>query len=115
FYNGAEIETLGNGIVDTIRQFHVDHAFLTVGAVNATQGFMDYRVEVAEINRTMLKQARRATVLIDSSKFDQMALVTASSLEAIERIVTDSPPSDYLTSALNEAGTQIHIANGLPK
>jgi DeoR/GlpR family transcriptional regulator of sugar metabolism len=111
FYNGAEIETLGGGIVDTIRQFHADHAFLTFGAVNVTQGFMDYRIETGEINCAMVKQARRTTVLIDSSKFDQMALVTSSNLEAVERIVTDSPPSDYFITALNEAGTQIHIAD----
>jgi DeoR family glycerol-3-phosphate regulon repressor len=110
FYNGAEMETLGNDVVDEIRQFHADHAFLTVGAVNATQGFMDYRVEVAHVTKNMANQARRSTVLVDSSKLDQMALVTACSLDMVDRLVTDSPPSDFLANALQEAGTQLHIA-----
>ncbi len=110
YYNGAEIETLGGTVVDEIRRFQADHAFLTVGALSATQGFMDYRIEVAHINKTMAHQARRTTVLLDSSKVDRMALVTSCSLEMIDRIVTDSSPSEVLGDALNQAGTQIHIA-----
>jgi DeoR/GlpR family transcriptional regulator of sugar metabolism len=112
-YNGAEVEILGTAVVDAVRQFHADHAFVTVGTVNATQGFMDYRVEVAHVNHAMATQARRATMLLDSSKLDQMALVTTCSLDAIDRLVTDSLPSDYLTNALTEAGTQLHIAGNL--
>ncbi len=110
YYNGAEIETLGGSVAGEIQQFRADHAFLTVGALSASQGFMDYRIEAAQINHAMARQAGRATVLIDSSKLDQMALVTCCSLEAIDRIVTDGPPSEDLTDALNQAGTQIHVA-----
>ena len=109
-YNGAETETLGTTVVDQIQRFHADHAFLTVGTLNAVQGFMDYRIITAEINRTMAKQAQRTTVLIDSSKLDQMALITTCSIHEIDRLVTDSSPSDTLTTALKKAGTQLHIA-----
>lgn len=108
-YNAAEVETLGGMTVEQIRQFHADHAFLTVGSVNAAQGFMEYRVELAEINRAMAAQAQLATVLIDSSKLDRMALVTSCTLEMIDRLVTESPPSDTLAQALKEAGTQAHV------
>ena len=114
-YNGAEVETLGSTIVDQVRRFHTDHAFLTVGTLHAVQGFMDYRVETAEMNRTMVKQTQRATVLIDSSKLDQMALITACDLDTIDRLVTDSPPSDALAAAVLKAGTQLYIAEKSPK
>jgi DeoR family glycerol-3-phosphate regulon repressor len=110
YYNGAEIEILGSTVIDEIRQFQADHAFLTVGAVNAAQGFMDYRIEVGQINKAMVQQARRTTILLDSSKLDRMALVTSCRLDMIDRIVTDSPPSEHLADALNKAGTQIHVA-----
>jgi DeoR/GlpR family transcriptional regulator of sugar metabolism len=109
-YNGAEIETLGTTVVDQVQRFHADHAFLTVGSVNAVQGFMDYRVETAEMNRMIVRQAQRITVLSDSSKLDQMALITACALHEVDRLVTDSAPSDTLSAALQRAGTQVHIA-----
>lgn len=109
-YNGAEVETLGSAVVDQIRRFHADHAFLTVGSVNAMQGFMEYRPELAAISGAMAAQARRTTVLIDSSKLDRMALITGCGIEAVDRMVTDAPPSDALTNALHKVGTQLHIA-----
>lgn len=112
-YNGAETETLGGTVVEQVQRFHVDHAFLTVGSLNAAQGFMDYRMESAEINGAMAKHAQRTTVLIDSSKFDQMALITTCTIDEIDRLVTDSPPSDTLSAALKKAGTQVHLAGSL--
>lgn len=108
-YNGAEIETIGAAGIVEMQRFRMDHAFITVGTINATMGYMDYRVEAADVTRTMVSRAQRATVLADSSKLDQMALISACSLEAVNRLVTDSPPSDNLLSALQEAGTQLYV------
>ncbi len=115
YYNGAEIEVLGLSVITAIQQFRTDHVFLTVGAMNAVQGFMDYRIETAEINRIMVQQAQRTTVLIDSSKFDQTALVSAIPLDAVDRVITDLQPSDLLAKALEEADIQLHLAEPLVK
>jgi DeoR/GlpR family transcriptional regulator of sugar metabolism len=108
-YNGAEIETIGGTVVAEILRFRMDHAFITVGAVNAMMGYMDYRVEAADVTRTMVSRAKRTTVLADSSKLDQIALVSACSLEEVNRLVTDAHPSETLTAALQEAGAQLFI------
>ncbi|MBA3869511.1 MAG: DeoR/GlpR transcriptional regulator [Anaerolineae bacterium] len=110
YYNGAEVEILGTSVITAIQQFRTDHVFLTVGAVNASQGFMDYRIETAEMNRMMVQQARRTTVLIDSSKLDQTALVSAFALDAVDRVITDIPLSDALANAFNKADIQVHVA-----
>lgn len=115
YYNGAEVEILGLSVVNAIQQFRTDHVFLTVGAMNAAQGFMDYRIETAEINRTMVQQAQRTTVLIDRSKIDQTALVSAIPLDAVDRIITDIAPPDSLINALEKADIQVHIAESPPK
>jgi len=112
-YNGAEYETLGTPVIDAIRQFRADHAFLTVGALNAEQGWMDYRVEVAHVNRAMAGQARRSTILLDSSKQDGIALVATCPLNAIDRLVTDSSPAASLHSVLVEADVEVHIVPSL--
>lgn len=110
YYNGDEIETNGISILEQIERFRADHAFLTVGTVHAMQGFMDYRLEAAAIIKVMMQQARRTTVLADSSKLDQVALVSIFELGAVDRLVTDSLPSEQLADALAEASTQLHIA-----
>lgn len=110
-YNGADMDTQGINVVEQIRQYKTDHAFLTVGAVSTTQGFMDYRIEVAQVIRTMIQQTSRVTVLADSSKLGHTALVTICDLAAVHRLVTDSLPPDDLMDALDQAGTRVHIAD----
>lgn len=108
-YNGAEIETLGSTVIAEMQRFRMDHAFITVGTISASMGYMDYRVEAADVTRTMVSRAQRATVLADSSKLDQIALVSACGLEEVNRLVTDSPPSDTLITALQEANIQLFV------
>jgi DeoR family glycerol-3-phosphate regulon repressor len=110
-YNGTEIDTVGSSVIDQIRQFRADHAILTVGTVSATQGFMDYRIEAAHVIRTMAQQARRTTILADSSKLGRTALVAACTLPEVHRLVTDSLPPDGLAQALDDAGTRLHVTN----
>lgn len=110
-YDGAEMDTVGPAVIDQIQRFRTDHAFITVGTVSATQGYMDYRMSSAEVIRAMIQQARRATVLADSSKLGQSALVTACALDAVDRLVTDSPPPDDLAAALDNAHIRLYVTS----
>lgn len=112
-YDGAELDTLGAMVIEQIRQFQTDHAFLTVGTVSVTQGFMDYRVEAARIMRTMAQQARHATVLADSSKLGRASLATSCRLSDVYRIVTDGAPPDDLAQALEKAGTHVFVTQSV--
>lgn len=110
-YNGNEMDIIGSAAVDQIRQYRADHAFLTVGTVSATHGFMDYRIEAAHVIRTMAQQSRRTTVLADSSKFGQTALITSFDLAEAYRLITDSLPPDGLAHELDKAETRVHVTN----
>lgn len=110
-YNGAEMETTGTATIEQIRRFHTDHAFIAVGAVSAAQGYMDYRVGAADVIGAMARQARRVTVLADSSKMGQSALAVACQLEVADRLVTDDTPPPDVAEALNRAGTRLYIAS----
>lgn len=110
-YTGTEMDTGGSITLEQIRQFRADHAFLTVGTVSSTQGFMDYRVEAAYVIQAMSQQARRTTILVDSSKFEKTALVTTFELEQVHRLVTDSLLPDSLSQAFDVAGTRVYITN----
>lgn len=110
YYFGDEPEMQGGTVIDQIRQFHADHAFLAPGAVNAKHGFMDFRLESAQVIRTMAQQAQRVTMLADSSKLGRTALNVACSMDSVDRLVTDTLPSEYLSQALEAAGTKLYVA-----
>lgn len=112
-YDGAEMDTVGAVVLEQIRQFQTDHAFLTVGTVSATQGFMDYRVEAAHVMQAMVQQAQRATVLADSSKLGHTALVTSCRLGDAHRLVTDGLPPENLARALETAGTRVYVSESV--
>lgn len=108
-YNGTDTETQGSLLLKQLRLFHTDHAFVTLGAVDANNGFMEYRVEAADIIRAMFQQARRTTVLADSTKVDHAILVKICDLGDVDRLITDLPPSSDLQIALDEADVELHI------
>ena len=112
-YNGDEMDIVGSETVDQIRQYRADHAFLTVGTVSTTHGFMDYRIEAAHVISTMAQQARRATVLADSSKLGQTALITSCDLEDVYRLVTDNLPPEDLSYELDKAQTRVYVTNSI--
>jgi DeoR/GlpR family transcriptional regulator of sugar metabolism len=109
-YNGDFIETNGSITLEQIRLFQADHAFLTVGAINPSIGIMEYRVDAAQLSRIMIEQAHYITVLADSSKLDQIALAKICSLADIDRLITDTSPSQELIQALEAAEVELHIA-----
>ncbi|HEX4261346.1 MAG TPA: DeoR/GlpR family DNA-binding transcription regulator [Acetobacteraceae bacterium] len=104
-------EAVGSVALEQIDRFRADHAVLTVGAIDAARGLMDYDVEEAMVARAMLRQAARLTVLADASKFDRVALVQVCELAAVSRLVTDRAPSAVLGQAVERAGVELVIAS----
>jgi DeoR family glycerol-3-phosphate regulon repressor len=109
-YRGETGEMLGSVTLDQIGRYRADHAVLTVGAIDAADGFMDFDVEEAMVARAMIRQAERVTVIADHSKFERVAMAKVCSLNAVARLVTDLPPPAPLAEALRAAGVVVHVA-----
>lgn len=89
------------------RSFRAHHAFLTIGAMDARSGAMDYNTEEAQIAKAMIEQSETITVLADSSKFGALASFEVCPLTKIDRLVTDrTPPLDIL-EAFEAAGGKV--------
>ena len=73
-------------------RFRVDRAVLTVGAVEATTGVMDFSPEEAEMARAMIRLAGSVTLLVDSSKFGKPAPFTVAGFDSIDCMVCDEAP-----------------------
>lgn len=102
-------EMVGELAIEQISRFHASHAVLTVGGLTET-GVMDYRLDEAQIARTMVQQATKVTVIADSSKLGRNALFQVCSLSSINQLVVDAEPEPNLRAAMNEAGVEVIIA-----
>jgi DeoR family glycerol-3-phosphate regulon repressor len=102
----------GVSAIEFISRFSVDHAVISVGAVDQA-GIMDYDLEESEFARTVLSRGARTLVVTDQTKFGRRGLVRVCGLDGFGEIVTDAAPSDAIAAALAEAGTVLRVA-GLP-
>ncbi len=109
-FNADNQQTIGTMVTAQIRSFRAHHCVLTVGALDKRSGAMDYNIEEAQIGRAMIEQAQSITVLLDSSKFNQLASFEVCSLAMIDRLICDNMPPKPLLDALNEANVKVIIA-----
>ncbi|SFR46136.1 DeoR/GlpR family DNA-binding transcription regulator [Litoreibacter janthinus] len=109
-YNADNNQTFGAMAATQIRAFRAHHAVVTVGAIDARTGAMDFSIDEAQIARVMIEQASEVTVLADASKFDKLASFEVCPLPTIDRLVCDRPPPNDVRDALCAAGGQVVIA-----
>jgi DeoR family glycerol-3-phosphate regulon repressor len=108
-YFGEGHETLGPLAIEEIQRLRVDHAVLTIGAIDPAGRFMDVNADETYIARAMLASARQATILADSSKLCRHALFEVCDAKQIDRLVTDRPPPSPLDDALRAAGVEVLV------
>jgi DeoR/GlpR family transcriptional regulator of sugar metabolism len=109
-FNPDNRQTVGTMVAAQIRSFRAHHTVLTVGALDMRSGAMDYNIEEAQVARAMIEQSESVTVLVDSSKFNEVASFEVCSLAQIDRIVCETAPPDALAEALAAAEVQIILA-----
>ncbi|UGX85908.1 DeoR/GlpR family DNA-binding transcription regulator [Phyllobacterium meliloti] len=105
--NGAAFGALA---IDFISRFNVAHSIISIGAIDATHGLMDYNLEEAEFARMVLSRGERSVVVSDASKFGRQGLVQVCDFTGFDELVTDSPPPDDVLQSLNRAGARVSIA-----
>lgn len=115
FMAGGELRAhdgaaFGADTLDFVRRFQVRTAILSMGALHPEKGFMVYHLCEAEFSRAALAQAEQSIAVVDSSKFDRSSLVKVCELDAIDQLVTDSPPDRELAQGLAVAGVTVQVA-----
>lgn len=114
FMAGGELRgdsgaALGASALAFIRPFSVQHAIVSVGALDDT-GIMDFDLQEAEFARAVLACGERRVVVTDASKFGRRGFIRVTGLDAVDELVTNSPPPDALAAALAEAGVRVSLA-----
>ena len=105
--NGA---AFGRSACAFVSDFAVRHAVISISAVDADAGLMDYYLDEAEFARIVLTCGERKIVLTDSSKFLSKALVRVAGFDAVDLVVTERTPPPRLRQAIANGGAKIEIA-----
>ncbi len=106
-YNEDNRQTCGAMALNQIDGFHGNLAIVTVGAVSANAGVMDYSFDEAAIASAMIARSDRLIILADSSKFDRVAPFVVASFEQIDVLVSDRAPQGVLAERLNQAAVEV--------
>ncbi|MGH6763411.1 MAG: DeoR/GlpR family DNA-binding transcription regulator [Phyllobacterium sp.] len=104
---------LGVSAIEFVSQFSVSHAIISIGAVDAEAGLMDYDLEEAEFARAVLTRGSRTVVVTDHTKFGRHGLVRVCSLSGVGEMVTDEMPPPELLDALRAANVKLSVAGVL--
>ncbi len=104
--NGAAFGALA---VDFLNSFSVRYSFISIGAIDAEAGVMDYQLDEAQIARAVLKQGQTSYIVTDASKFDRRALVQVCGFDGFDGLITDATPTPEIAGQLNESGVAIEV------
>ncbi len=107
---GDDGAALGAPAIHFIEQFQVQHAVLSIGAIDKDDGLMDAHLAEAEYSRTVIRQARHRIVVSDHTKFGARGFVKVCGFDEIDTLITDSEPPMGIAKRLAEAGVIVEIA-----
>ncbi len=105
--NGA---AFGRTAIDFVANFAVRHAIISIAAVDAATGLMDYHLAEAEFARMVLRCGQQRTVVTDHSKFTRSALVKVCDFDEFDLLVTDARPPSAIIERLEASSTALEVA-----
>ncbi|WP_172891479.1 DeoR/GlpR family DNA-binding transcription regulator [Cohaesibacter sp. ES.047] len=100
-------QTVGAETVQEIRNFQLDHAILTVGAIDQ-DGLLDISEEEAQVARAMIRSARDLTVVADLSKLQARGQYRLCGFEDVTNLVLDEAPNAAFAQRVAEAGVTLY-------
>ena len=104
---GDWFSLVGPDAVASMSRVFVDTLFIGVNGIDFTRGLTCHNSDEAEINRVMVRQAKRKVVVTDHSKFGITASWHICDLEDVDMIITDLGASDESVMRFEQAGLEV--------
>ena len=100
---------LGPTAESAISQMHTKSLFLSVAGIHGGTLY-NQNLLLVQAEQRMMQQAQETVLLVDSSKFDQQALVKLCDLSQIDVLVTDAGVRPADREAFEAAGCRVIVA-----
>jgi DeoR family transcriptional regulator of aga operon len=105
----TSFELVGPVAEKTLDGYHLDVALLGVDGIETEAGCTTHDHTEARTNAVLLKRAKRAVVLADSSKLGKVAFATICDLSDVDVLITDADADPAGLDHLRAAGLDIRI------
>ncbi|MDO4270095.1 MAG: DeoR/GlpR family DNA-binding transcription regulator [Eubacteriales bacterium] len=107
FVNRYSQSLCGISSVEAVRSVNFDLALLGTTSFSERAGFSCGMEEEAQLKRTVLHQAERAYILMDSDKVELTSAFSFAALSEVTGIVSDGGLPDELVSACRKLGVEV--------
>ena len=77
--------------------------------VTVQYGVMNSLLSDNELKVTAVNRAQEVYLLVDHTKFGKVTIKSYGSLEQIDTIITNQPPSDEMIESIRQCGCEIII------
>ncbi len=104
--NGFEV-LVGSETEKFISKLSVDKAFLGADAIDFKSGITNATFAEVSIKQEIIKSAKEVILVADHTKFNNIALVHVTSLDKIDKIITDKEISSDVLEKLEEKGLEV--------
>lgn len=107
-YVASEGAMTGAQTLNFLHQYSADYAILGASGVTA-DGPSEALIDCGIIYNTMIQRSNKSIIVADHSKFDMVFPSNYASWQAIDRIITDSPPADRILNTLKKENVDISL------
>ena len=104
--NGA---AFGRSAIDFVSRFRVKFSIISIGAIDAETGPMDFELDEAEFANVVMSRGETAIIVSDSTKFTRHGLVKICDLSAVDLLITDASPPADLADAIAQASMAVEV------
>lgn len=98
---------VGRHAARTVASYHARYAILSCRGINEALGLADSSDEVVQIKQAMMHASDCTVLLADHRKFDRDGLVALGSLNRVNKLITDRPPTAEWQRRLDKSGVEV--------
>jgi len=107
YLRGVSYAMVGRLARQALDGVYFDLAFLGANGVSLEHGITIPALEEAETAAEIVRHARKTVLVVDHTKFGVVTHGKIADLSQVDTIITDSPPPEALSTALDELDVEI--------
>lgn len=104
---GTSSSLLGPMAAETLQKIHINRLFLGTTGIHPEHGLTVFHSLLAQWKRSIIQHAVYSTLLVDQSKFGQVALFKFADLSQIHEIITDTPLDKEMLAELTKRNIKL--------
>jgi Transcriptional regulators of sugar metabolism len=108
--NRKTLSFTGQSAVNVLQGYNISKAFMASTGISIENGVTNFSPLECEIKQVAVQRSRQVYLLVDSSKFGVVSLMTYCSLDKINALITDKNPPANIADFFAEHNHKILIA-----